>query len=937
MPHWPRLLGVAAALVVASSSVARAGYTVEMLHAVPGAPDSFYGIARLADGTDGYIYGVTHGGGSFSAGTFFRLKRDGSDFAVLFSFPSPSGPTWITRAHDGNFYVATQFGAYGVTGSGGGMGSIIRLTPGGTPTPLVNCGQNTCAWPLSVLEARDGNLYGLSEQGGDFRRGGVFRLTLDGTYTPVYDFQYPGPATDPVGYLSLGSDGNLYGDTWGFPLDTTISKAYQLTLSGVITPFTARGVFGVEAGADGAVYGTSLSSGACGGIHRMTLSTQVTLHIFDCATEGGIGPFNFAPPTSGTDGWLYGTTNTHVYRVATNGTFETLAPLPGGPSGPLMQASDGIFYGMTEGMIFRLTTTPPPPPAGFDADAAADLAFYDRATGTWRILTSSSGYQSSKQIFWGGAGYTPVPADYDGDGRLDVAVYHAATAGWWILTSSSNFTSVISHAWGGIGYVPVPGDVDGDHKADITVYRPATGQWYILQSRTDFTSAATVAFGGRGDVPVPGDYDGDGIADLALYSPATGAWRVRTSRSGFVTEIARTLGGPGYAPVPGDYDGDWRTDIAVYDQGTGDWSVLQSSGDFMTTWTLCWGGTGYTPVPGDYDGDGKNDLAVYDAARGEWFVLQSSSHFTTTLRTIFGDPTETVVTSVPVRLAWTDALRATDYDGDGVSDFAVYRPASGAWSILGSSGLFTSSRAVTFGGPGQTPVPGDYDGDGRTDIATFNDTSGLWSAKLSSGSMLTVILGGPGDVPLPRDYDGDLITDVAVYTPSTGVWRLRLSSSGFTTTTTVTWGGAGWIPVPGDFDGDGRADLGVYQSSTAEWRVLLASDFTTQLTMLWGGPGYTVAPGDYDGDGKIDFAACRNATGQWWVLKSGFAYTSAFGVPWGAAIDTPRSADYDGDGLADMASYDPATGNWKVRLSTSAFTLTLARTLGGPGFVVAGP
>src|SRR4029453_12053433 len=133
---------------------------------------------------------------------------------------------------------------------------------------------------------------------------------------------------------------------------------------------------------------------------------------------------------------MYGTTANWFYRTSTTNenTYELLAPLEGGPAGPLLKGSDGRWYGMTATTIVRLMPDPVPSAIDFDGDAAADLPLYEHATGTWRLLTSSSDYHSSQQIFWGGAGSTPVPADYDGDGRLDVAGYHAATAAWHIPT-----------------------------------------------------------------------------------------------------------------------------------------------------------------------------------------------------------------------------------------------------------------------------------------------------------------------------------------------------------------------------------------------------------------------------------------------------------------------------------------------------------------------
>jgi len=67
------------------------------------------------------------------------------------------------------------------------------------------------------------------------------------------------------------------------------------------------------------------------------------------------------------------------------------------------------------------------------------------------------------------------------------------------------------------------------------------------------------------------------------------------------------------------------------------------------------------------------------------------------------------------------------------------------------------------------PVPGDYNGDGRTDIAVFRPSTGQWFVR----DIATVTFGSSGDIPVPGDYSGDGVTDIAVYRPSTGHWLVR--------------------------------------------------------------------------------------------------------------------------------------------------------------------
>lgn len=55
---------------------------------------------------------------------------------------------------------------------------------------------------------------------------------------------------------------------------------------------------------------------------------------------------------------------------------------------------------------------------------------------------------------------------------------------------------------------------------------------------------------------------------------------------------------------------------------------------------------------------------------------------------------------------------------------------------------------LQWGGSQDRPVPGDYDGDGRTDFGVWRSADGINYIVKNSGGFLGVQWGGAGDIPI---------------------------------------------------------------------------------------------------------------------------------------------------------------------------------------------
>lgn len=119
-----------------------------------------------------------------------------------------------------------------------------------------------------------------------------------------------------------------------------------------------------------------------------------------------------------------------------------------------------------------------------------------------------------------------------------------------------------------------------------------------------------------------------------------------------------------------------------WDGGTNSRPLWQINRSSLGPMYVSWGLSDDRPVPGDYDGDGKTDIAVFRPSTATWYLLRSTAG-----PSIF-----------PFGLA-TDSLAPADYDGDGKTDPTVVR--DGLWYQLRSTG---GIAYVRWGLPDDLPI-----------------------------------------------------------------------------------------------------------------------------------------------------------------------------------------------------------------------------------------
>ncbi|MBZ5587017.1 MAG: hypothetical protein LAO05_00460 [Acidobacteriia bacterium] len=950
------------------------GTNFAILHGFTWAPaEGAYPDAHLILDGAGNLYGTTKHGGASDNGTVFKVKTDGTGFAVLHSFAG----TTLGAGPEGSLILDSAGDLYGTTSRGGASddGTVFKVNTDGTTLSILHSfagGASDGAFPHAglILDGA-GNLYGTTVVGGASGNGTVFKVRTDGTgFAVLHGFTGALDGAGPEGSLILDGAGNIYGTTYygGASDDGTIFKVKtDGTGFGVLHRFAggfsdgASPFAGLVLDGAGSLYGTTNSGGLSDKGTVFKVKTDGTgfaiLHSF--AGGASDGAFPYAGVALDGAGNVYGTTyfggasdDGTVFKVKTDGSGSTLLhSFVGGASdgvysyAGVILDSAGNLYGTTEqggawdlGTVFALPftvsslaiTTTSPLPAGTVGAAYSQQFVATGGTGgySWSLTSgsppgnvalSSSGVLAGTPAAGGDFSFAVTVTDSaDNTAQGTFALHVGACTSPSItfqpqsqsigsgqtatLSVTATGTTPLSYQWyqgsSGTTSNPVGTNASGLTTSTLTA---TTSFWVrVTNACGQADSAAATVTVGAGPPTTSFVQEGPKLVGTGAMGSAFQGSSVALSSDGNTAIV----GGPRDTFIhPGDYAAGaaWvftRTGVVWTQQGpklVGAGAV----GDAAQGWSVAISADGNTAIVGGLnDNDGVGAAWVFTRTGAVW--TQQGSKLVGT--GAIGPAAEGG--SVALSADGNTAIVGGSKDNGGSGAAWVFTRSGGEWTQQGSKlvGIGSTATAqqgfsVSLSGDGNSVIfGGPWDSDNAGAAWVFTRSGGEWTQQGSklvgtganrgthdrgayqgvsaalSGDGYTAIIGGHGD----NDFAGA----AWVFTFSSGVWTQqgsKLVGAGAVGTpelgVSVALSGDGNMAIVGGFgDNFSMGAAWVFTRSGGVWTQQGAKLVGTGAAEGWSQQGFSV---DLSADGTTAIVGGR---GDGEMNGAAWVYTSAGGV-----------------------------------------------------------
>lgn len=348
------------------------------------------------------LIGTTFFGGYKARGTVFSMNTNGSDFVVLSHFNRTNGQNpFISLTLAGNVF----YGA--ASGGTSNLGVIFRFTTDGTGFSNVkNFVATNGSFPYGGVTVDGATLYGSTQSGGDFNLGTLYSLdTSGGSFITLKSFA-PGDGAYPR-YKMILIGNALYGVTFGSGVATN-SVIFRINTDG--TGFTVIKRFSPADSLTGTNTDGWLVSGGLALWHGVLYGATQWGGYYDAGVVFKINP----------DGTGYAVLKHFPgslgIKNGLNWNYDGMSPL----SEPTV--TNGVFYGTTAaggfygcGTIYSVTL-PPPPPLQITNSAGQPVIFWsdDQLNRTLRTTTdlASGNWTNTVTLNWTNAASNPQQIGY---------------------------------------------------------------------------------------------------------------------------------------------------------------------------------------------------------------------------------------------------------------------------------------------------------------------------------------------------------------------------------------------------------------------------------------------------------------------------------------------------------------------------------------------